>query len=152
MGLSLAPLMLRLAADQTVTNSIVPVAITGFTIPIAVNQRIAWKIYGGMAVPATGGWRFTITTPAGIGAFNWNYNITEPTTPATFQDILTANAAITNASAVADDYRILMFGSIENGATAGNVVFNFAQNNAQATNLTLYEGLILEVMRFSNDT
>ena len=152
MGLSLLPLVNRLAADQTVTGSIVPVAITGFTVPIAANQRIAWKIYGGMTVPATGGWRFTITVPAGGGAFNWNYQISEAVTPTVYENFIFANAAVTDASAVADDYRILMFGSIENGATAGNVVWNFAQNNAQATNLVLKEGLILEVLRFTVDT
>ena len=152
MGLSLAPLIYRLAANQAVTNSVALVTITGFSVPVAINQRIAWKIYGGFSLGATGGFRFAVTPPAGIGAFNLNYQISEPTTPATFQDVIVANANVTNAAAVADDYRLLMFGSVEIGATAGNVLFQFAQNNATANPITLYEGLILEVMRFSVDT
>lgn len=151
MGLSLLPLMYRLTADQAVTNSVALVTITGFSVPVAANQRIAFKLYGGFTLGATGGFRFAVTPPAGIGAINLNYQITEPTTPATFQDFLFANANITNASAVADDYRLQILGSIEIGATAGNVLFQFAQNNATANPITLREGLILEVMRFSND-
>jgi hypothetical protein len=152
MGLSLPTLMFRLAANQPVTSSIVPVTITGFSVPVAINQRIAWKLYGGFSLGATGGFRFAVTPPAGIGAININYQISENATPATFQDILVANANITNAAAVADDYRLLMFGSLEIGATAGNVLFQFAQNNSTANPITLYEGLTLEVNRYSVDT
>lgn len=151
MSLSLAPLCYNLAADQAVTSSVVPVTITGFSTPIAINQRLQFEMWGIFTLGATGGFRFIINPPAGGASYNAIYDVEDLTTPASFRAAQSTAAAFTNASAVAATYQLLVKGSIRNGTTAGNVTFQFAQNNSTSNPITLLKGLSLVCFRFSSD-
>lgn len=148
MGLVLPMQIVRLAADQAVTSSIALVTATGFSIPIAANQRMIFTWRGIFTLGATGGFRFQVTVPAAGGSYNAEYQIIDETTPTTFNDVMTAEAAFTNASAVASNYRLFATGQVENGANAGNVTFQFAQNNATGNPITLLEGMTIEAKLF----
>lgn len=149
MGLHVNPSQVfRLDADQAVTNSVGLVTMTGFTVAIAANQRIAFSWYGVFTLGATGGFRFQVTAPAGITDYNVLYHVHDVTTPTPFEAALLAQAAFTNASAVASDYSLDCKGTIETGATAGNITFDFAQNNATADAIIARAGCFVMAVLF----
>src|SRR5215470_5497318 len=95
-----------LDADQAVSSSITPVNITGFSLAIAAGKMIAWRLYGVFTLGATGGFRFLAHNTSAPTAYNANFVAVDVTTPATFNASQTAEAAFTNAAAVASNYSI----------------------------------------------
>lgn len=149
MGLILPIQIVRLAADQSVTSSTTLVTATGFSIPIAANQVMKWEWRGIFTLGATGGFRFQVNVPAGGSSYNAEYQVVDETTPATFNNVQSAAAAFTNASAVASNYKLFATGVVDNGSTSGNVTFQFAQNNSTGNPITLLEGMTIEIKLFS---
>lgn len=142
----------RHTASQTITGTVALASITGFSgIPIAANQTAFLEISSfGFTLGATGGfrfnWVFTTAVPSSNTAL---YRVNEFTTPASFGDLQTTLADFTNASAVAAEYSLYASLYVVNGATAGTIAFQAAQNNAQATNFVIPPGALLRVTVFN---
>jgi hypothetical protein len=140
-----------LTADQSVTNSVVPVDITGFSIALLAGERLYWEVTGVFSTAVIGGWRFLAHSTAAPTKYNAIFDVVDITTAApagtTYNDAQVAEAAFTNLSAVATNYQLNAKGNlIANGATTFS--FQFAQNNAQANNITMLAGMVMKLLRY----
>lgn len=135
------------AADIVVTNSAALVT-TGLTSPIAANQTQKIRAWIPFTVGATGGVRAQIVVPAGGTLFEATFRLTDTVTPATIPAEQQASAAFTNALAVAGDHWLEIEATIINGATAGNVDIQMAQDTADALSLTISRGGSMDVVKF----
>lgn len=137
----------ELAADQAVSSSIVPVDITGFTKALPAGARIQWKLEGIFSLGATGGFRLLAHNTSAPSTYNASFEVVDVTTPATFENVQTTEAAFTNASAVASNYRLQAYGTvIANAATTFSL--QFAQNNSTANPITMLKGMTLTIWQF----
>jgi len=133
-----------LAANQAVTSSVTPVDITGFTFNLGAGRRLVWELWGIFSLGATGGFRFLAHNTSAPTTYNATFQVVDETTPTTFQDAQTTEAAFTNASAVASNYLLTASGIvIANAATVFSI--QFAQNNSTANPITMLAGARMRI-------
>lgn len=140
--------MAQIAANIVVTNS-AALASVGLVSPIAANQTQHLTYWIPFSVGATGGLRAQVVVPAGGTAFAATFYLRDTVTPGTITAEQVASAAFTNALAVAGNHWIEIKVSVVNGATAGTVDLQMAQNTADANSLTLFRGGVVEVQKFN---
>jgi len=133
-------------ADVAVTSSAALVT-TGLTSPIAAGQTQHIKAYLPVSVGATGGIRLQVAVPAGGVIFVMSFRLQNTIAPATVVAQQVASAAFTNALANAGNHWCVIEGTIVNGATAGNVDVQIAQNTVDILTLTLLRGAFLNVIK-----
>lgn len=135
----------RLLAAQVITNSIALVTTT-LKSPIAANQTQKLRWWLPITVGATGGIRAQVVVPAGGVLFNCTFKLFNTITPAMTTASQVASAAFTNALAAAGTHWLEIECEVVNGATAGDVDLQIAQNTADALSLTLLRGATLDVI------
>lgn len=140
-----------LTTSQNVTNSVVPVDITGFSKALNAGNRLYWEVFAVFTTAVIGGWRFLAHSTAAPTTYNAIFQVVDITTLAPagtpFNTAQLAEAAFTNASAVATNYSLLASGNIiANAATTFS--FQFAQNNAQANNITINAGAVIKLWQY----
>lgn len=136
-----------LAADQAVSSSVVPVDITGFTKSLPAGAKIYWELDGIFSLGATGGFRLLAHSTTLPTTYTAKFQVVDETTPATFQDAQTVEAAFTNASAVTGNYLLQASGTVvANAATVFSL--QFAQNNSTANPMTMLKGMVLKIWQF----
>jgi len=136
----------RVVADIVVTNSAALVT-TGLTSPIAANQSQKIRAWVPITVGATGGVRAQIVVPAGGVVFEASFKLFNTVAPSLTTAEQQASAAFTNALANAGDHWLEIEAMIVNGATAGNVDIQAAQNTADALSLTISRGGSMDVIK-----
>lgn len=140
-----------LTGNQAVTNSVVPVDITGFTKALVAGNRLYWEVTGIFSTAVIGGWRFLAHSTVAPTTYNALFTIVDITTLAPagtpFVNALAAEAANTNASAVATNYLLQASGNII-AAGATTFSFQFAQNNAQLNNITMLAGMTMKLWQY----
>lgn len=136
-----------IGADIAVTNSAALVT-TGLTSPIAANQSQHVRCWVPITVGATGGVRAQLVVPAGGVVFEATFTLHNTVAPAIVDGEQQASAAFTNALANAGDHWLEIEATIVNGATAGNVDLQMAQNTADALTLTISRGGWMSVVKF----
>ena len=134
-------------ADIVVTSSAALVT-TGLTSAIAANQTQHIKAWIPVTVGATGGVRAQIVVPAGGTLFEATINLVNTVAPSSTVAIQLASAAFTNALANAGSHWLEIDAYILNGATAGNVDIQMAQNTSDALSLTILKGGFMDVHFF----
>lgn len=117
-------------ADQTVTNSATLVTVPQFTFPIGVNERVLFRYTVFYTSTATGDVKYRVDVPATptlyrLSTENIASDLTAPVT-----SVITAEADSTALLASGTDGVIRLTGVLANGSTAGQVIFQFAQNTA----------------------
>lgn len=137
----------QISANIAVTNSATLVT-TGLTSPIAAGQTQHLRWWVPFSVGATGGVRAQVVVPAGGTIFIASITLQNTVAPSTTIATQAASAAFTNALANAGTHWIEIKATIVNGATAGNVDLQMAQNTADALTLTILRGGELEVTKF----
>lgn len=136
----------KVAADVVVTNSVALVT-TGLTSPIAANQTQKIRAWIPLTVGATGGVRAQIVVPAGGTLFNATIKLFNTVAPSITTAAQAASAAFTNALANAGTHWLEIEATIINGATAGNIDIQMAQNTADALSLTVLKGGSMDVIK-----
>lgn len=134
-------------ANQLFTSNVV-LATVGLTSPIAAGQTQKFRAWIPFSVGATGGIRAQIVVPAGGAAFIASITLNNTVAPSTTIAAQTASAAFTNAAANAGNHWLEVEGTIVNGATAGNIDIQIAQNTSDALTLTVLRGAEMEVTKF----
>jgi hypothetical protein len=137
----------QVAADIVVTNSAALVT-TGLTSPIAANQSQKIRAWIPVTVGATGGVRAQIVVPAGGVVFEATFKLYNTVAPSLTTAEQQASAAFTNALANAGDHWLEIEAMVVNGATAGNVDIQMAQNTADALSMTISRGGSVDVVKF----
>lgn len=136
-----------LGANVTHTSDAVLATLTGMSSPIAVNETQHINCWVPFSVGATGGIRFQLAVPAGGTIFEATFNLRDNVTPATITAIQNASAAFTNALAVAGTHWLEIVATIVNGATAGNVSLQAAQNTSDVLTMTVLRGATMKVIK-----
>jgi hypothetical protein len=121
---------------------------TGLKSPIAINQRQKIRAWIPVTVGATGGVRLQIVVPAGGTIFLATIVLHNTVTPADVIASQVASAAFTNALANAGTHWLDVQATIINGATAGDVDIQMAQNTTDALTLTILRGGTMNVEIF----
>lgn len=134
-------------ANTVFTTDIVPATI-GLASPIAANQTQRCRWWIPITVGATGGVRAQIVVPAGGTIFIASIQLFNTVAPALVTATQAASAAFTNALANAGTHWLAIDATIVNGATAGDVDLQMAQNTSDALSLTVLRGGTVEVIKF----
>lgn len=135
-------------ANVTFTSN-VTLASVGLVSPIAANQIQHLRYWIPFTVGATGGVRAQIVVPAGGSAFIASINLQNTGAPSSTIATQTASAAFTNAAANAGTHWLEIEVTVVNGATAGNVDLQMAQNTSDVLTLTVLKGGCVEVQKFN---
>lgn len=114
---------------------------TGLSSPIAAAQTQSLRWWVPFTVGATGGVRAQIVVPAGGTIFLASFMLLNTVAPAVVTpQVQVASAVITNALANAGNHWLEINATIVNGATAGNVDLQMAQNTSDVLTLTILRG------------
>jgi hypothetical protein len=134
-------------AAQVITSSAALVS-TGLTSAIPAGQSQHFRAWIPITVGATGGVRAQVVVPAGGALFNVTIKLFNTVAPSLTTAAQAASAAFTNALANAGTHWLEIEGTIVNGATAGNVDIQIAQNTSDALSLTVLRGASMDVIAF----
>lgn len=133
-------------SDQVITSNAV-LASAGLSSAIAANQRQVLRYHLPIAVGATGGVRVQVAVPAGGAAFIADIQLNNTVAPSITTAAQTSSAVFTNALANAGEHFIIIWVYVANGATAGNVDLQIAQNTSDVLSLTLRRGANVTVVK-----
>lgn len=136
----------RINANVVVTSSVALVT-TGLTSAIAASETQSIRAFIPFTVGATGGVRLQIVVPAGGTIFIAGIKLINTVAPSITTASQAASAAFTNAAANAGTHWLEVDATIVNGATAGNVDIQMAQNTSDALSLTILRGGYMEVVK-----
>lgn len=136
----------NVVANVLFTSNIVPGTV-GLTSPIAANQTQKIRAWIPITVGATGGVRSIVVPPAGgtlLTVTTKLYNTVAPS-------LSTSSAAtvFTNALANAGTHWLEIEAIVINGATAGNVDVQLAQNTSDVLSLTVLRGGSMDVVKLN---
>jgi hypothetical protein len=134
------------AASVPFTTNVVP-ATVGLLSPLAANQTQHFKAQVFITVGATGGFRLVIAAPAGAVVSVLSLRVNNTVTPTTTPSIPVINVASTNALASAGTHWLDVEGTITNGAVAGSIDLQFAQNTSDALTLTVLRGSFMNITK-----
>lgn len=133
------PNVFIVAANVPFTSN-VTLTTVGLNSPIAAGQTQNLRFWVPFSVGATGGIRFQLVVPAGGTIFLATNKIFNTVAPLTTISVQTSSAVTTNALANAGNHWIEVEATIVNGATAGNVDLQIAQNTSDVLTLTVLRG------------
>lgn len=134
-----------LGADVVKTSDNVLATLPGMVSPIGINETQKLRIVLPFNVGATGGIQYQIIVPAGGTLFLSTTKIVNAQAPAIVPSVELASAAVGNAVANAGDSFLEIDATIINGATAGNISLQAAQNTIDVLSLTVLKGGSMEV-------
>jgi hypothetical protein len=121
----------------------------GLLSPIAANQKQKIRYWIPFTVGATGGVRCQVVVPAGGTAFVASIKLFNTVAPSLTTATQTASAAFTNALANAGTHWLEIEVIVTNGATAGSVDLQAAQNTSDVLTLTVLAGGCAEVIKYN---
>ena len=133
--------VIRKTADQTVNNSTTLVNDTHLLAALATNERVYFRAHCRYMSHATADIKFTITVPSGATAAF----ATTDGTGARESDA--AEIRNFDGAGVTTEMAVELFGFVANGANAGNLQFQWAQNTADASDTKVLENSHLMVWR-----
>lgn len=140
------PLFFEIPVTVPFTTNVVP-ATVGLTSAIPANTKQKFRAWVPITVGATGGVRAVVALPAGatlIGTVRLNNTVA----PSITEAIRTDGTAFTNALANAGTHWLEIEGTVVNGATAGNIDIQLAQNTSDALTLSVLAGGTLDITKF----
>lgn len=129
----------QVAADVAVTNSTTLVS-TGLTAQLAAGQTMHFKALIPFSVGAAGGIRVQAVVPAAPTDFKASVLLANTVAPSVTVAQQVTSAAFTNAAANAGNHYIQIEGTVTNGANAGTLDIQFAQNTGDNTPCTVLRG------------
>lgn len=134
-------------ADIPVASSTALVSST-LTSPVAAGQRQHIRAFIPFSVGAAGGVRLQIVVPAAGTLFIAGIKLINTVAPSITTASQAASAAFTNAAANAGTHWLEVEATILNGATAGSIDIQMAQNTSDLTPMTILEGGWMEATIF----
>lgn len=122
-------------------------ATVGLIVPIAANQLMKIRAWIPITVGATGGVRSLVAAPTGATLSAVTTKLFNTVAPSLTTSILTT--VFTNALANAGTHWLEIEAAIQNGATAGNVDLQIAQNTSDVLTLTVLRGGTMDIVKLS---
>jgi len=133
-------------ANVPITSSAALITV-GLITAIAVNQIMKIRAWIKFSVGATGGVRSLVVVPAGGTLLSVSTKLYNTVAPSLTTDV--ANTVFTNALANAGTHWLEIEAYIVNGATAGNVDLQLAQNTSDVLTLTVLRGGTMDITKLS---
>lgn len=138
-----------LTANQTVTNSATLVTVPELTVAVGKYERIAFNYQVFYTTTATGDLKYRLDVPASPTSLRILLEEQAPAAAATVTTILTSEADDTILAASGTEGYINIKGVLVNGANAGEVIFQFAQNTQTGSeSAVILTGSYVEYRRF----
>ena len=122
-----------LAADQTVTNSATLVSVPTLKLPVGKGQRILFRFNVFYSTTADGDLKYRVDVPASPTLYRLTSEANPPAATALVTANITAEADATAVAASGTEGFLRLTGFLNNGSTAGDIQFQFAQNTATAS-------------------
>ena len=141
------PITKVVKANQDVTSSTTLVDVSDLTLRIGKYERINFKYNIFYTTAATPDFKYFIDTPASLTSYRVAQNGCDHA-GAALASIITAEGSAIAITASGTDGCLQLTGTIENGATAGDIKFQFAQNTSDGTAATVREGSSVQYYRF----
>ena len=141
------PITKVVKANQDVTSSTTLVDVSDLTIRIGKYERINFKYNIFYTTAAAGDIKYLIDTPASLTAYRVAQNGCDHA-GAALASIITAEGSAIAITASGTDGCLQLTGTIENGATAGDLKFQFAQDTSNGTATIVLEGSSVQYYRF----
>lgn len=136
-------------ADQTVTNSATLVTVPQLTLPIGINERIIFRATLFYTSTATGDFKYRVDVPASPTLYRLFAEEQAADATSVVCSTISAEADDTILFASGTEGVIRLSGVLQNGSTAGQVLFQFAQNTATAAqSAVIRAGSFLEYRNF----
>lgn len=136
----------NVAANVLFTSNAV-LGTIGLTSPIAANQTQKIRAWIPFSVGATGGVRSLVSVPAGGTLLTVTTTLVNTVAPSITTSVLTT--VFTNALANAGTHWLEIEAVIVNGATAGTVDVQIAQNTSDVLTLTALRGGSMDVVKLN---
>lgn len=134
-------------ANVIFTTNVV-LGTVGLTSPIAKNERQKLRFWVPFSLGATGGCNVQLVVPAGGVIFLATIKYLDVAGNGVVLAAQTASAAFGNALTGASNYWVEVEATIINGAIAGNVDLQMAQNTSDALSMTVLRGGSLDVVTY----
>ena len=141
------PITKVVTANQSVTSSTTLVDVSDLTIRLGKYERVNFKYNIFYTTAAAGDFKYLIDTPASLTSYHAAQNGCDHA-GAALASIITAEGSAIAIQASGTDGCLQLTGTIENGATAGDLKFSFAQNTSDGTAATVREGSSVQYYRF----
>ena len=141
------PIVKVVKANQDVTSSTTLVDVSDLTLRIGKYERINFKYNIFYTTAATPDFKYFIDTPASLTRYRVAQNGCDHA-GAALASIITAEGSAIAITASGTDGCLQLSGTIENGATAGDIKFQFAQDTSNGTATTVREGSSVQFYRF----
>tara|TARA_R100001594_G_C3880559_1_gene225857 strand:- start:53 stop:553 length:501 start_codon:yes stop_codon:yes gene_type:complete len=129
--------------------------VNAFKVPIGPNERVHFRAFLYFDYHADGDLKYKITTPGTTSAYRHILRESEMPIDGAITETTTMAVATTGLSSYAKTgatgtyFAWVQYGVLENGATAGELKVEFAQNSASATQATkLKAGSYIEYIKF----
>lgn len=136
-------------ADQTVTNSATLVTVPQLTIPIGINERVIFRAVLFYTGTATGDLKYRFDVPASPTLYRLFAEEQAADGTSVVTSVLTAEADDNVLFASGTEGVVRVTGILQNGSTAGQVIFQFAQNSATSgQSAVIRAGSFLEYRNF----
>lgn len=143
-------IVLRKTADESVTSSVVLQNDDHLTFPIAANEEwlVELTAFLGTSLTTTG-YKAAFTVPAGATMRAWGFSLL---TSASVTDVSSSTTSsgtpfIGVTPALGNNGALKLFLWVLNGATPGNVTFQWAQATSVGTALTIFKGSYMTANR-----
>jgi hypothetical protein len=120
----------------------------GLTSPIPAGARQKIRCWVPVTVGAAGGLQMQVILPAGVAYYEATIKLFNTIAPSLTTAIQSTNTAFTNALANAGSHWMEIEIVVVNGATAGVVDVQFAQNSSNATALQVLRGASMDVTQY----
>lgn len=135
--------------DTTVTNSATLVPVTDLTFALGAYERVVVKYNVFYTTTATGDFKYQLSIPATPTFYHAIKESNAPAAVALVTAVEVAEGATAATAASGTDGYVRVTAVIENGATGGDVTFEFAQNTATAAqSAVVRNGSFVEVIRY----
>lgn len=129
----------KVTADVPFTTNIVP-ATVGLLSPLAAGEEQHFDAWIPFSITGAGGFRLLVVAPAGSTTKIMTLEVVNTVTPSDIGFIPAINVATTNAIADVATHWLNVTGTILNGAVAGSIDLQLAQNTSTANTLTVLKG------------
>lgn len=120
-------------------------ATVGLKSPIAAGQRQKFRAWIPVTVGGTGGLQLQVVIPAAATLITTSILLVNTVAPSVTSAIQTSSTPFTNALANAGSHWLEVEGEVTNGANAGSIDIQLAQNSSNATALTVLAGGSMDI-------
>jgi hypothetical protein len=135
-------------ANQVVNNSATLVDIPQLKINVDAYERIMFRFNVFYNTAAAADFKYQVSIPGSPTLYRQLTEGMAPDDTAVDLAIATSSAAVSLTGAANANGYVRITGVLQNGANAGQLKLQFAQDTANASDTTVYAGSFLEYRRF----